>query len=630
MNRTLHLAMIAALVAPVATARGQAPLAVFNPANGHTYVLTTYCPTPQAARASAASMGGYLVAINDQAESDFLATHFTGVRLWIGLSDELVEGQFGWDSGETMSFTNWRPGEPNNSGGIEDWVEMGADGPSRWNDLPSSGSAKTIYGLVEIPSALPTIPVETVTYSSNAHTYCRVAPGQDINEARAAAGKLGGHLVTISTAGENTFLGTHFSGKKHWIGLSDEVQEGIFVWDNNETPTYSNWLPGQPDNAGSGEDWVTWGAAPNDNAWTDVAGASSAVAAGIAELPYPRRPFQVNSPSAHLSLDGCLSQGTAGAHLSKALGESFSLRLDTNQPAGLRYFDLLMQSRALKPGGAITTTDGQIVNLDVLAPGWSWLGSGSQFGPTFLALGPGAYTQTFVVPALTAPFSSQAVFLDPTSPTGARLSQAGSLERTVMGSTTLTMTNDDTEVLLFSGAPLYASPFTFYGSSRTRMWVSSNGRLIFDQSNIGGTPTVSAAAARMFAGLWCDLNPSTTGTVSVTHVHGAVRTRWQNVRYQQSAGITVDIAVELDIPTGAVTLDGIGTLVSGGGNLFLGLSPGSSAQNPGTTNFTAGYNSTPSGLTSMMYAFGATGSVATGLNTITFFPGPMGYTYLGL
>ena len=49
-----------------------------NPANGHSYALT---PTPGSfadARAYAASVGGYVVAINDAAENLWLTTTFGG------------------------------------------------------------------------------------------------------------------------------------------------------------------------------------------------------------------------------------------------------------------------------------------------------------------------------------------------------------------------------------------------------------------------------------------------------------------------------------------------------------------------------------------------------------------------
>ena len=42
--------------------------------------------------------------------------------LWIGLSDRDKKFHFGWSSGESVSYTTWAQGEPNNAGHGEDYV----------------------------------------------------------------------------------------------------------------------------------------------------------------------------------------------------------------------------------------------------------------------------------------------------------------------------------------------------------------------------------------------------------------------------------------------------------------------------------------------------------------------------
>jgi hypothetical protein len=72
--------------------------------------------------------------------------------------------------------------------------------------------------------------------------------------ARNAAVALGGHLATITSQGENDFLKNATSGTK-WIGYSDRIIEGAFVWETGETLGYANWWGGEPNNQG-GEDFT--------------------------------------------------------------------------------------------------------------------------------------------------------------------------------------------------------------------------------------------------------------------------------------------------------------------------------------------------------------------------------------
>jgi len=55
---------------------------------------------------------------------------------------------------------------------------------------------------------------------------------------------------------------------KVWLGLTDQVQEGQFIWTAAGVDvSYSHWNAGEPNNAGGDEDCVTWSPA---NAWNDV------------------------------------------------------------------------------------------------------------------------------------------------------------------------------------------------------------------------------------------------------------------------------------------------------------------------------------------------------------------------
>jgi hypothetical protein len=134
------LQYFAALPAPAGVVIGP----ITNTANGHLYYLLS--PTNWiGARLEAGRVGGTLVTINDAAENAWVFDTFAnydGVarNLWLGLKDSGQEGNWVWDSGDSASYRNWAPGEPDNggSGGNEDYAVMrgpALSAPGMWNDV---------------------------------------------------------------------------------------------------------------------------------------------------------------------------------------------------------------------------------------------------------------------------------------------------------------------------------------------------------------------------------------------------------------------------------------------------------------------------------------------------------------
>lgn len=79
---------------------------VVNPANGHAY-KSVYVQNRDEAQALAAAQNAYLVAINDEAEQQWLESIFGPEPFWLGLSDAETEGEWLWDSGEPLTYTDW-------------------------------------------------------------------------------------------------------------------------------------------------------------------------------------------------------------------------------------------------------------------------------------------------------------------------------------------------------------------------------------------------------------------------------------------------------------------------------------------------------------------------------------------
>lgn len=106
---------------------------VIRPENWHAYKMIER-QRWESAQAQAAAEGAYLVAINDESEQNWLQAVFGNEPSWIGLNDIAKEGQWQWDSGEPLTYTNWYAQEPHDTGdGDEDYVIMGPSG--KWEDV---------------------------------------------------------------------------------------------------------------------------------------------------------------------------------------------------------------------------------------------------------------------------------------------------------------------------------------------------------------------------------------------------------------------------------------------------------------------------------------------------------------
>ena len=111
------------------------------------YYLTTASSWTNA-QAQAKAMGGNLVTINSQAEQDLLFTTFgKNESFWTGLNDAKQEGKFEWVSGESVTYTNWAAGQPDNYGGNEDYALMWNPRSGLWND---GNENNNVRGIVEV------------------------------------------------------------------------------------------------------------------------------------------------------------------------------------------------------------------------------------------------------------------------------------------------------------------------------------------------------------------------------------------------------------------------------------------------------------------------------------------------
>ncbi|XP_070552324.1 lactadherin-like isoform X2 [Ptychodera flava] len=55
-------------------------------------------------------------------------------NLWLGATDAKHEGKWTWEDGTQVTYTNWAPGQPDNTGGREHCLHLCKDWDLKWND----------------------------------------------------------------------------------------------------------------------------------------------------------------------------------------------------------------------------------------------------------------------------------------------------------------------------------------------------------------------------------------------------------------------------------------------------------------------------------------------------------------
>ena len=122
--------------------------------------------------------GGHLAIIDDYDENRYLAGLLENQIAFIGVSDHASEGEWRNVNGGLQRYFNWRSGNPNNSGGIQHFVELEPSG--KWNDNTGAFLREYIMeikgcGRVKQTAGIPSggnFPIGTTTVSYEATDDC--------------------------------------------------------------------------------------------------------------------------------------------------------------------------------------------------------------------------------------------------------------------------------------------------------------------------------------------------------------------------------------------------------------------------------------------------------------------------
>lgn len=171
-----------------------------------------------------------------------------------------------WQSGSSVTYTNWDAAQPDCAGNCEFYMAA-IRGHGRWNDMPSS----YIYSGFILETPLNLKPAAEITYGNKVYRF--YTAGIPYALAERYCEELGGNLVKIESEEKNNVIAQKVKelNKTFYIGASDEKEEGKFVWRDGSAVTYTNWSQNEPNNSADcgGENYVQMYA---NGKWNDYTG----------------------------------------------------------------------------------------------------------------------------------------------------------------------------------------------------------------------------------------------------------------------------------------------------------------------------------------------------------------------
>lgn len=199
------------------TSAGNVELLGMNNTCSLYFINPQFMSGPQA-QAYAQTFGANLISVQSATENaDLLQAlsnqGYAGQVIWIGFTDAALESTFVWYDSAPVTYSNWAPGEPNNSGGNENCTQIYPDGT--WNDLNCNGynSLSVIevnlcpqVSIVNVPVHCPNTNVAinaSTILGSPSYTYTWLQSGTETFTNTSTPGNT--DQITVTSTGPNTF-----------------------------------------------------------------------------------------------------------------------------------------------------------------------------------------------------------------------------------------------------------------------------------------------------------------------------------------------------------------------------------------------------------------------------------------
>ena len=203
-----------------------------------------------------------------------------------------LNGNYANDSGTSMAAPIvagitamvWSTNLDMSSGTVKNIIQQTADIAVSSRRKADDGSYYMINASKAVESALDytpinledkqtDIPSDAVKFNGHSYYVYNLDTVRTWNEAKQYCENLGGYLATITTPEENEFvysyLKMNFGYERAYFGFTDQDEEGVWLWDNGEESSYTNWHSGEPNGENSNEDFAMFYYKYSDGTWND-------------------------------------------------------------------------------------------------------------------------------------------------------------------------------------------------------------------------------------------------------------------------------------------------------------------------------------------------------------------------
>lgn len=240
--------------------------------DNHRYLLLNDALYWGEAKKAAENMGGHLVTITSNEEQNVVQNLISGAgrpAYFIGGTDEGSEGKFRWVTGESMTYSNWHGGNPDNWDGNENYMDMLSSG--LWNDIPGN------YPCGYIIEVEPNTPVEIIPLAMsyfNTDKGSNQVLGKSIEFSAGASGgsapyqyrfyaKLGSTTMQIqdyTSVATATFIPNQAGSYTFYVDVKDSngktatksIDNFVIYEEKNDEPNVPD-EPSEPDDSGEDE-----------------------------------------------------------------------------------------------------------------------------------------------------------------------------------------------------------------------------------------------------------------------------------------------------------------------------------------------------------------------------------------